>query len=275
MCAHCHILPGCDHEYWAVHAPFGHDEGLFAVGGKGASPAKLTRAGVPVSPGFHLTTYAYREFLSADGVSEAIRAAVDADSVNSEVIIAVFASCPLPPAIVEDIRTAYEGLSGHCGRPGHGVPQTQRHYPGLGEALVGGQVTPDTYVVTPNGPTRSVVNEKITMTVRTADGDRTGTGAGTGAPSKRAELRASHTRIERVASAAELSALWKSDVDSLVRVNCRTLDVGASARWAWRPIHGPREHAGVHADPAPDRRDVPAGLRASPVNFAGRPPGTW
>ncbi|NGY60049.1 pyruvate, phosphate dikinase [Lentzea sp. NEAU-D13] len=46
---------------------------LAAVGGKGASLARLTRAGLPVPAGFHLTTRAYRE-RSMEGVLEAFRA---------------------------------------------------------------------------------------------------------------------------------------------------------------------------------------------------------
>ncbi|MFI6095570.1 PEP/pyruvate-binding domain-containing protein [Lentzea sp. NPDC051213] len=45
---------------------------LAAVGGKGASLAKLTRAGLPVPTGFHLTTRAYLE-RSMEGVLEAFR----------------------------------------------------------------------------------------------------------------------------------------------------------------------------------------------------------
>ncbi|WP_086663254.1 PEP/pyruvate-binding domain-containing protein [Lentzea kentuckyensis] len=46
---------------------------LAAVGGKGASLARLVRAGLPVPAGFHLTTRAYRE-RSMEGVLEAFRA---------------------------------------------------------------------------------------------------------------------------------------------------------------------------------------------------------
>ncbi|MFD4671463.1 PEP/pyruvate-binding domain-containing protein [Lentzea sp. NPDC058450] len=45
---------------------------LAAVGGKGASLARLVQAGLPVPPGFHLTTRAYRE-RSMEGVLEAFR----------------------------------------------------------------------------------------------------------------------------------------------------------------------------------------------------------
>ncbi|MFB9623426.1 PEP/pyruvate-binding domain-containing protein, partial [Nonomuraea helvata] len=40
---------------------------LATVGGKGASLARLTRAGLPVPGGFHITTEAYRAFVSAFG----------------------------------------------------------------------------------------------------------------------------------------------------------------------------------------------------------------
>ncbi|GGN09807.1 pyruvate, phosphate dikinase [Lentzea pudingi] len=46
---------------------------LAAVGGKGASLARLVRGGLPVPDGFHLTTRAYRE-KSMEGVLEAFRA---------------------------------------------------------------------------------------------------------------------------------------------------------------------------------------------------------
>ncbi len=37
------------------------------VGGKGMSLARLTRAGLPVPGGFHITTEAYRQFVAANG----------------------------------------------------------------------------------------------------------------------------------------------------------------------------------------------------------------
>ncbi|GAA2649844.1 PEP/pyruvate-binding domain-containing protein [Nonomuraea recticatena] len=37
---------------------------LETVGGKGASLARLARAGLPVPDGFHITTDAYREFVA-------------------------------------------------------------------------------------------------------------------------------------------------------------------------------------------------------------------
>jgi phosphoenolpyruvate synthase/pyruvate phosphate dikinase len=37
---------------------------LERVGGKGASLARLAAAGLPVPPGFHITTAAYRRFVN-------------------------------------------------------------------------------------------------------------------------------------------------------------------------------------------------------------------
>jgi len=49
------------------------------VGGKGASLARMALAGLPVPPGFVITTHAYRRFVSANCLAEAILSAA-ADS---------------------------------------------------------------------------------------------------------------------------------------------------------------------------------------------------
>ena len=43
----------------------GPDATLELVGGKGASLARMAEAGLPVPPGFQITTYAYRRFVRA------------------------------------------------------------------------------------------------------------------------------------------------------------------------------------------------------------------
>lgn len=48
--------------------------GLAEVGGKGASLARLAAAGLPVPPGFHVTTAAYRRFVAAPGLQDQILA---------------------------------------------------------------------------------------------------------------------------------------------------------------------------------------------------------
>ncbi|MGD0555058.1 MAG: PEP/pyruvate-binding domain-containing protein [Streptosporangiaceae bacterium] len=66
------------------------------VGGKGASLARLSRAGFRVPPGFHVTTSAYLDFVDRDG----LRAHVGE----------LFADRPLPAATVAAISDAYARL---------------------------------------------------------------------------------------------------------------------------------------------------------------------
>ncbi|MEQ4723588.1 PEP/pyruvate-binding domain-containing protein [Nonomuraea sp. B19D2] len=220
---------------------------LATVGGKGASLARLTRAGLPVPGGFHITTEAYRAFVSA--FRDEIPHAQDARRL--------FAEHDMPAEIAADIRRAYEALgddvpvavrssataedlpdmsfagqqdtylniSGdalldavkRCWaslwnpraiayREQNGVPHDDVALAvvvqelvdadaagimftanpvtgardetvinaswGLGEAVVGGQVTPDTIVVSGGAVTQSQVGDKTVMTVRTPDGTR-------------------------------------------------------------------------------------------------------
>src|SRR5208337_968688 len=51
------------------------DATLELVGGKGASLARLAVAGLPVPPGFQITTHAYRRFVSANSLAQAILSA--------------------------------------------------------------------------------------------------------------------------------------------------------------------------------------------------------
>ncbi len=48
------------------------------VGGKGVSLARMAAAGLPVPPGFHITTAAYRRFVDANVLQKGILAAVTA-----------------------------------------------------------------------------------------------------------------------------------------------------------------------------------------------------
>jgi len=93
---------------------------LERVGGKGASLARLAVAGLPVPPGFHITTAAYRRFVEEHGLQEAILAAVAAANptdpmsleVASQQIGALFANSAMPDEIGEAIRRAYAQLGG-------------------------------------------------------------------------------------------------------------------------------------------------------------------
>ncbi|MEV0230580.1 PEP/pyruvate-binding domain-containing protein, partial [Nonomuraea sp. NPDC050786] len=220
---------------------------LATVGGKGASLARLARAGLPVPGGFHITTGAYRAFVSAFGEEIA----------HAEEARGLFAGHDMPAEIAAEIRRAYEALGDdvavavrssataedlpdmsfagqqdtflnvrgealldavkRCwaslwnpraiayreqnGVPHDGValavvvqelveaesagvmftadPVTGNRDEivvnaswGLGEAVVGGQVTPDTVVVSGGAVVRSQVGDKTVMTVRTPDGTR-------------------------------------------------------------------------------------------------------
>ncbi|HVO68775.1 MAG TPA: PEP/pyruvate-binding domain-containing protein [Aggregatilineaceae bacterium] len=93
---------------------------LETVGGKGASLARLVAAGLPVPPGFHVTTTAYRCFVRENGLQEKILAAVttveaDQPAVLEEASCAIrrlFAQGAMPEDIAEAIRLAYADLGG-------------------------------------------------------------------------------------------------------------------------------------------------------------------
>jgi pyruvate,water dikinase len=75
---------------------------LASVGGKGASLARLVRAGLPVPGGFHITTEAYRAFVSA------FRDEIDPG--DPERTATLFAGHDLSSGIAEEILRAYRAL---------------------------------------------------------------------------------------------------------------------------------------------------------------------
>src|SRR5437016_4591771 len=91
---------------------------LEQVGGKGASLARLAAAGLPVPPGFHITTAAYRRFVTENGLQEKILAAVSGVTADdpaqleeaSRQIGQLFADGMMPDDVAEAIRQAYAGL---------------------------------------------------------------------------------------------------------------------------------------------------------------------
>jgi phosphoenolpyruvate synthase/pyruvate phosphate dikinase len=94
------------------------DADLETVGGKGMSLAKLARAGMPVPGGFHITTEAYRQFVTANdlqtGINEALQhvdvslpSTLEAASIS---IGRLFAEAAIPEEIATSIRTAYENI---------------------------------------------------------------------------------------------------------------------------------------------------------------------
>jgi pyruvate,water dikinase len=90
------------------------------VGGKGASLARLARSGLPVPEGFHVTTAAYKQFVTAHGLQPSITALleqVDADHPDrleavSEAIRGLFEISDMPLDVATAIVEAYDDLAG-------------------------------------------------------------------------------------------------------------------------------------------------------------------
>lgn len=89
------------------------------AGGKGANLTRLAQAGLPVPPGFILTTGAYRAFVETTGLKDRIVArSRDVDSNDplsfdsaSIAIRALFDEAVLPPELENTIRQAYHTLA--------------------------------------------------------------------------------------------------------------------------------------------------------------------
>ncbi len=91
---------------------------LETVGGKGMSLARLARASLPVPPGFHINTEAYRRFVAVNrlqpsilealaGVDAARPAELEAASAR---IASAFAAARMPDDLASEIRSAYAEL---------------------------------------------------------------------------------------------------------------------------------------------------------------------
>jgi len=91
---------------------------LEMVGGKGASLARMAAAGLPVPPGFHVTTATYRRFVEANGfqpaIVEAASRAVADDPTSLErasaAVRSLFEGGTMPEEVAGAIRVAYAGL---------------------------------------------------------------------------------------------------------------------------------------------------------------------
>ncbi len=90
------------------------------AGGKGANLCELTRAGLPVPPGFVLTVSAYDAFVAAGGLDPLIArrmATLDVDDpaalrATARTIQRLIRRTPLPAPVVAAIREAYQALPG-------------------------------------------------------------------------------------------------------------------------------------------------------------------
>ena len=91
---------------------------LERVGGKGASLARMMAAGLPVPPGFHITTGAYRRFVDENHLGDRILSAAAQAQVNDPVTLdrasaqiqSLFAQGAIPGDIAETIRRWYGEL---------------------------------------------------------------------------------------------------------------------------------------------------------------------
>jgi pyruvate,water dikinase len=107
-------------------AALGRDD-LEVAGGKGANLGELVRGGLPVPPGFVVSTDAYREFVATHGLAGPIRelagrvgsagadAGADAAEDASVRIQALFTAAEIPDGTAKDIVEAYRTLAD--GRP--------------------------------------------------------------------------------------------------------------------------------------------------------------
>ncbi|KDA06492.1 phosphoenolpyruvate synthase [Microbacterium sp. CH12i] len=93
-------------------------------GGKGASLITMTGAGMPVPPGFVITTGAFDEFRDASGLSDLIDSELDALDVNdvkavdaaSARIRGALEKAAIPDSVRSQVRDAYQALMDRIGR---------------------------------------------------------------------------------------------------------------------------------------------------------------
>ena len=92
------------------------------VGGKGANLGELTRAGLPVPPGFVITAQAYLQAMDEAGVRSAMQAAaVEVDVDSPEALASAAAglqdlvrSAGLPERLQQEVLAAYDRLGDGC-----------------------------------------------------------------------------------------------------------------------------------------------------------------
>ena len=93
-------------------------EDLGLVGGKGANLGELTRASIPVPPGFVVTADTYFRFIDQAGLEPAIRKELfnldvhDSRTLNERAanIRRRIIEAPMPPRLADEIREAYREL---------------------------------------------------------------------------------------------------------------------------------------------------------------------
>ncbi|HET7458196.1 MAG TPA: phosphoenolpyruvate synthase [Gemmatimonadaceae bacterium] len=94
-----------------------------AVGGKGANLGEMTRAGLPVPPGFVVTVDAYRRFAEANGIEAAVAeriARLDVDDphqlrATADALQTLVRRAAMPDDVRDAVVAAYATLSGGTG----------------------------------------------------------------------------------------------------------------------------------------------------------------
>ena len=90
---------------------------LSTTGGKAQNLARLAQAGLPVPPGFIVTTAAYQSFVAANDLQPFINYQLTIDNSQltidsvSAAIRARFAAAPVPADLAGSILAAYHALS--------------------------------------------------------------------------------------------------------------------------------------------------------------------
>ena len=90
------------------------------VGGKGANLGEMSRAQIPVPPGFIVSTHSYRQFLRGSGLLPRLRELLDGLDVDDSTRLQTVAAqmrealmrAEVPPQISAEIRHAYAQLGG-------------------------------------------------------------------------------------------------------------------------------------------------------------------
>ncbi|MEM1675154.1 MAG: phosphoenolpyruvate synthase [Desulfurococcaceae archaeon] len=98
-------------------------EDVLLVGGKNANLGEMIKAGIPVPPGFAVTSYAYKYFLEKTGLANQINELLSKIDVNDKkqldettaMIREMIISKPMPPEIESEIRRYYRELSRRLG----------------------------------------------------------------------------------------------------------------------------------------------------------------
>jgi pyruvate,water dikinase len=99
-------------------------EDVDIAGGKGANLGELTQAGIPVPPGFVITSATYQRFMDESGITQEILDILDALDVNNNKelqksareIIKIITETPIPDEISSLIIEAYNALCHRIGK---------------------------------------------------------------------------------------------------------------------------------------------------------------